>query len=481
MYFKKMNKQFYLVTLLLLFSCRGNYLDLSKDKVFSEANDRSEFYNEENVLVRVDAMSPWWTSLGDRAFEDYVEEMVENNYSFQGAYERMIQAKENYNIARGGFWPSVSSNISAKRSITPTNSLGFGFGGDSKIYNTNYTADVAASWQLDFFGKIKNSTKSARKNYESSKYDIAALKHSLIADLFKGKISIALYRDLLDLAKDNLLDKQDIYDLVKRRYDLGVSALNDVYEAKSNLNKSEIDVSTYAKALEAEIYLFQALIGRLPNKSELDLNDFDLVDLPQEVVSCVSAGLVDRRPDLRSLRLKVSAANSDIKVAVADLYPDVSISASAGFSGNKSSELFDIDQLASSLSGNIATKIFQGGILRANIRLKKSALKEKVANYVGAIVDSVAEVETLLKNEVELEKEFASRLDSEFLMTKNAEFKQVRYEKGIESLQGYLLANEVKYSAQRDLLLKWRERWDNRVNLYLALGGDWDNLNQCKK
>ena len=478
-----MKKNLFLITLFVLFSCQSNHFDLNKDEIFSEANDRKEFYNEDGILIRVDAMSPWWTGINDEVFEEYVEEMFKNNYSFQGAYETMIQAKENYNIARGGFWPSISTNTSAKRSITPTNSLGFGLGGANKIYNTNYTVDIAASWQLDFFGKIKNSTKAARKNYEASKYDVEALKHSLIAELFKSKISIALYRDLLELSKDNNKDKQDIYGLVKRRYDLGVGevSLDNVYEAKNNWNRAKVDVSTYDKALEAEIYLFESLLGRLPNISDLDLEDFDLVDLPQEVLACVSAGLVDRRPDLRSLRLKITAANADVKVAIADLYPDVSISASTGFSGNKSSELINLDQLASSLTGNIATKIFQGGALRSKIRLKKSALKEKVATYVGGIVDAVVEVETLLKNEAELKKEFAARVDSESLLNKNTLFKQRRYEKGIENLQSYLLAKEVSYNSKRDLLLKWQERWNNRVNLYLALGGDWDKFNECEE
>lgn len=475
-------KKLLCTTLLLLFSCKASYFDLQKDKIFVDANERREFFNEEGVLVRLDAMSPWWQSLDDYVFEDYVEEMMENNYSFMGAYEQMIQAKENYNIARGGFWPEISTDFGANRAIRPSNSLGLGFGDSSKIYNTNYNLDVAASWQLDFFGKIKNLTKAARKNYEASKYEVEALKHSLIADLFKSKIAIALYVDLLDLAQENLDDKKSIYQLVRRRYDLGINVvINDVYVAKSNVNRAQIDVSNYEKALEAEIYLFESLLGRLPDKFDIYLDDFDLVDVPEEVLACVSVSLVDRRPDLRALRSTLEAANSDVKVAVADLYPDFSISASTGFGGNKSGELFDYKQVASSLTGNITTKIFQGGALRANIRLQKSVLRQNVANYVGGIVDAFREVETLLKNEIELKKEFSATLDTEFLMSSNAEFKERRYQNGIETLQNYLVANEANYNAKRDLLLKWQERWNNRVNLYLALGGDWDNINKCEE
>lgn len=477
-----MKKLLFVTTLLIILSCKSSHFDLQKDEVFSLANERSDFYNEDGVLVRVDIMSPWWQSLDDEVFENYVDEMIKNNYSFISSYEKMIQAKENYNIARGGFWPELSSDIGANRSIRPSNSLGLGFGGARKIYNTNYNLDVLASWQLDFFGKVKNLTKSAKARYEASKYDVDALKHSLIADLFKSKIAIALYADLLELAKDNLIDKEEIYQLVRRRYDLGANVvLNDVYTAKTNVNKAKIDVSNYEKALEAEIYLFQSLLGKLPNKDDISLDEFELVDIPEEVLSCVSAKLVDRRPDLRSLRSNIEAANSDVKVAIADLYPDFSISASTGFGGNRSRELFNYNQVASSLSGNIATKLFQGGALRANIRLQKSALRQNVADYVGGVVNAFKEVETLLKNEVELKKEFLASIDSEFLMSNNAAFKKERYEDGIETLQNYLVANEANYNAKRELLLKWQERWNNRVNLYLSLGGDWDNINKCEE
>lgn len=477
-----MQKVFF-VTLLLLFSCKASYFDLKKDKVFVQASSKNIFDNEaKSSLTRVGAMSPWWQSLEDDIFQDYVAQMFKNNYSFKSAYENLVQAQENYNIARGGFWPAISADIGANRTITPTNSLAFGLGNSGKIYNTNYSSTLSASWQLDFFSKISNATKSAKNSYEASKSDVEALKHSLVADLFKAKINIALYHELLSLSQDNLADKKDIHNLIKRRYDLGVLGvkLDDVYASKNNFNNAKIIVSGYEKALEAQIFLFQSLLGKLPNKYGLNLDEFELIDVPSEILSCQSASLLDRRPDLRSLRYQIEAANLDVKVSIADLYPDFTISASSGFSGNKSRNLFEIDQLASSLSGNIATKLFQGGALRANIKMKKSILKQKVANYVSSVVGAISEVETLLKNDIELEKDFVAKIDSQFLLSKNTEFKEKRYKQGIESLHSYLSAKELRYNAHKDLLLKWQERWINRVNLYLALGGNWNNSNQCE-
>lgn len=475
-------KKLLLVTLLLFSSCKlGPDFDFFASDFFKDVEQKKEFRNDDDLLTKVEEMSPWWQTLNDEVFEDYVVEMLDNNYSFKQSYEQMIQAKENYKANLGGFFPEISNNSSASRTITPVNSLGF-FDGPGKIYNTIYDVGLDVSWQLDFFGKIRRQVEVAKNSYEASQEDLEALRHSLIADLFKSKIAIALYKNLADLALLNLDDKQDLYDLLERRYKLGSSQvlLNDVNLAKKNLGQAKIEYSNYENLLEAQILLFESLLGSIPSKYGIYLDEFELIELPNEIISCMSANLIDRRPDLRAARLRLLASNAEIGVAIADLYPNFSISAATGFSGNESRNLFEIDQLASSLSGNIATKLFQGGALRVNVRIKKAKLRELSANYANKIIKAIMEVESYLKAEVELAKQYNEAFDNKELMQKNADYKYARFEVGASKLQEYLVANADLYNASKEFLLKWQESWNNRVNLYLALGGDWQETNICE-
>jgi multidrug efflux system outer membrane protein len=191
--------------------------------------------------------------------------------------------------------------------------------------------------------------------------------------------------------------------------------------------------------------------------------------------------LLDRRPDLKSSKLRIKAANAEIGVAVADLYPNLSITGVYGFGSTQSQNIFSSDNIMGDLVGSLTMKLFQGGRLRANIKLQKAETEELIATYSKNILEAIREVEDALKSEDEIGNkiENSERSLESLEMAKNIAKK--RYESGIETFKNFLDIEQKYYQSKQNLTLVKQEKWNARISLLLALGGDWFNEGISKK
>lgn len=438
----------------------------TEQKVFINEN-----LNQQNLVI-----SKWWERLNDPILNEYVEILMKENLSLKEAAERMIQARERFIIERGAFFPSIGASADATRSFQPVDSFNIpGASGATRFYNTNLRAQLNTTWQMDLFGKIRRSVESATATFEASQYDHEALVQSLIADLLKQRVAVAINMRLLQLAEENAQSQEKIYVLVKRRYDLGTrgTALSDVYLAEENFRSVRADVHNFERQLAEETYKLDILLGRAPGTTQLNLDSFPLLPPPRDVGISVPASLLDRRPDLRASELRIAAANAEIGVAIADLYPDLTLSGAIGFGGQDTNKFFSAQQLAGSMAANIAQKIFKGGALRANIRLQESEARELAIKYTANVLEAMREVETALKTEKELELELQQKEKSVVALREAERLIESRYRKGIETLREFLETQQRRYLVERNWLRSQQEKWNARVDLYLALGGDW--------
>ncbi|MEO0446473.1 MAG: TolC family protein, partial [Verrucomicrobiota bacterium] len=183
--------------------------------------------------------------------------------------------------------------------------------------------------------------------------------------------------------------------------------------------------------------------------------------------------LLDSRPDLEAAELRLRAANADIGVAVADLYPNVSLSGGIGFTSSIAEDLFDADRLSGSLVGSIVQRIFEGGALRANIRLQEAELEGLARNYASLVLTALQEVESALQGESKLREQLLRQGQSVRALKQAEELSRERYLDGLLSLQDFLDTQQRRYAAEQSWLLTHQTYWNNRVNLYLALGGEY--------
>lgn len=438
--------------------------------LFTKADDTDGFINDIYANPQQGSMARWWERIDDPLLNVYVERLLTDNLQLAEAQERAVQARERLRIENGSFFPSVGADGGASRGFAPG-----GQSGSERVYATSYDADLSASWEIDLFGKLRRSSESASASYGASVYDKEALVHSLIAELVRTRVAIAVNQRLLELARENAENRKTFSDVIRRRYDLGTqgTTASDVYLAQDNYTSVQADVHEFERLLAADVYTLDVLLGQAPGTTDPTVSEFSLMPPPVDVPFCLPADLLDRRPDLRASELRAKAANADIGVAVADLYPSVNLGAAIGFSSDQTANFFNAANLAGSILSSITMRLFEGGALRANIRLQESEARELAAAYADDVLNAMREVETALKAEEELRHELHNLGNSVGALRRAEDISKGRFSRGIETLRDVLDIQQRRYASEQLYIRRQQEKWNTRVALYLALGGDW--------
>lgn len=434
------------------------------------ATKSASFKNAPKVAAKKQSMSRWWEHIDDPLLKGYVDELLSQNLDLKAAALRVVQAQESLNIETGNTAPTLDLELGASRTRSAKTATG-----TRPTYTNAYEATLSSSWELDLFGRLRQSVVAANKEFLSKRYDQEALTHSLIAELLRRRISIATQKELLMLSQKTIENRKRTYELVKKRYDLGAKGISlvDVYLAKEKVSSVEADTHEFERLLKEQVYYLDTLLGKAPGSTDPLKEDFPLLSPPKELPVGLPAQLLDRRPDLKASQLRIEAANAEVGVSIAELYPSLTLGASIGFSSSKASNLFTADQLAGSILGSLFTRLFEGGKLRANIRLKKAKVQELAHSYAQGVLNAMREVETALYSEQRLTEELnaVSTATDALIAAENASAQ--RYERGIETLRDYLDTQQQRYQIEKDLLSLQEKKWDTRTSLYLALGGDW--------
>lgn len=432
----------------------------------------AQYMHAADENIKLTSINRWWEQIDDPLLTQYVETLLNENLSLLAAGERILQARERANVAGGEQYPSIGIEGRGSRNFTTISNPNRG---SDRLYTNSYESQLTTSWQLDLFGRVRRSIEAADASLNANIYEYEALTHSLIAELVNRRVSIAAYQELLRLAQDNVTNREKNYTLIKRRYDQGAAGTiaEDIYLAEENISSVQADASQFERQLTEEIYRLDVLLGYKPGSTAPTSQQFTLLPPPRGIPACMPADLLDRRPDLRASELRIKAANADIGIAVADLYPTLNLTANLGASGTDIVDLFDLDSLAGALIGSVTSRLFAGGALRANIRLQEAEARELVAIYSDNVLNALREVETALQAETALEQEL-ERLSASLLSLQNAErLSWNRYERGRGTLRAYLDTQQRRYAAQQTYISRQQEKWAARIALYLALGGDW--------
>lgn len=435
----------------------------------------SEFRNTSEAVAMISTemeMAPWWQRIDDPGFVADVETLLRDNLSLQAAAERVTQAEARLAIQQGGNRPNVAIGGSGGRGFNP-NPIG---NQPERIYADTFSADLSVGWTIDLFGRVRRSVEAGQANFAASLAEQEALQHLLMAELLNRRVSVATTQQLLSLAEQNVRNRELLYTLVRRRYETGArgAQLADVYLAEDNATSVRAEVAEFERLLTDEIYRLDVLLGRQPGSVDFDTDAFPLLTPPPPAPEALPADLLDRRPDLRASDLRARAANANVGVAVADLYPQFQITGRVGGSSDSIDDLFSYEQMAGSLLGSINQQLFAGGVLRANVDLQEAAAREAAALYANDILEALREVESALQSDRRVAEQLAQQTKSLEALRNAERLNRQRYRDGLITLQAYLEIEQRRYRTEQSWVRLQQQRWSTRLALYLALGGDWN-------
>lgn len=423
----------------------------------------------------VNDMDRWWEHFGDPITASLVREALEKNYDLKAAAARVMQAQAALVEAHGRRLPDVSYTLGRDRSKVSFDLGEFAGGGRLSFISETWSQNFTVAYIFDVFGKLKRAERAAWADVLGSRANGQALTNAIIASVISARTNIATLQRQLVLAKANSESLQKTLEIVERRYELGLVGPVDTRLAREQLAGSKAGEPAIELSLLQARHALDVLLARPPGSSE-ELPEMlnDLPDLAPVPIG-IPASLLDRRPDVKAAELALRSANEVIGVSIAQLYPDLTLTGSYGASANRWRDIWEHFSETYSLTMGLAQPIFNGGQIRAQIKAAKARYAELAANYNSIVLTAMKEVEDALASEQSLQKQL-QHVQQRLTEARAAEeLSRQRYQQGITGILTVLQSERSRRAAEEQLIAIKGRIWTTRVNLYLALGGDWND------
>ncbi len=428
---------------------------------------------------------PWWRGFNDDKLNRLIEHALQGNLDLKAAGERIQAARSQRDATDAERWPSVNASSAYQRErISPNALLGMmgslqngngqstAFGPIGSPFNL-FQAGFDSSWELDLFGGIRRKQEAADANAEAIAESKRDIKVSLTAEVARTYLEMKSLHCQLEIAEDNVKNQHEILRLSEASYQEGLTTALDVQRAKAELETAVSTVAPISAQIKNHRHALALLSGLAPTALDTELAMLSVsIPLPPKIAPGLPSDILRRRPDIRQAERVVASANASIGAAVAELFPKLSLTGSAGF---QSQDLSNFTSLSSGFYGfgpRLSLPIFQAGRLLANVDAQEARYREALATYEKSVLNALKEVEDGLAN-LQSEHDRQQSLEiAERSARQAAETAEAYYTEGESDLQIVLDSRRVWHQA-REKLVQSRLNWAvGHVALFKSFGGD---------
>jgi len=417
------------------------------------------------------ARGRWWTMFQDRELDDLEAQVTDANQSLRAALARLEQARAQTRIARAAWFPNLTAQASATRSRTSLNAPTYT---PAKPATRNdFTAEGNLSYELDLFGRVRNTVAGARASEQASAGDVAALDLSVHAELAGDYFTLRGLDVEQQLLDHTVADYARALQLTQNLYHGGAAALADLQQAQAQLESARtLAEDTRLRRAQTE-HAIAVLVGREPADFGVAARA-DRGDLPvPEVAPGLPSELLERRPDVAAAERRVAAANAAIGVARAAYFPVFNLAGTAGVESTAASNWISAPSRFWSIGPQALLTLFDGGLHAAQSAAAHAAYDEQVANYRGTVLAAFQDVEDGLAALRQLRRESISQAAAVSATQGALDQANLRYQAGIVSYLEVVSTENAALAARLTAADISIRRTNATVLLVKALGGDW--------
>jgi multidrug efflux system outer membrane protein len=409
----------------------------------------------------------WWDVFQDQELQNLIRTALKNNYDLRIAATRVLQARAQLGITRADQLPSlgVGGNITSIRNPT--------IGPIPSYELTNGQLTANAAWNLDFWGKYRRATEAARANLLANEWAQKAVMATLVADLASSYFQLRQLDLELEISRRTLSSRQDSLDLTKTLEQHGINSLLDVRQSEQLVYTAAAEVPDLERQIAQQENAISILLGKNPDDVPRGLKLTDEPHSPEVPVGLPSA-LLERRPDVREAEANLIAANAQIGVARAAYFPQISLTATAGYESSALTNLFSGPAGIWNMVGSFTQPIFEGGRLKSNVQLAEAQRDQLLLTYQQTIQGAFRDVSNAL---VAYRKYREFRIQQEHLVDSAqdaAHLSETRYKAGSTDYLEVLTNETNSFSAELNLAQAQGNELTALVQLYQALGGGWE-------
>jgi multidrug efflux system outer membrane protein len=408
----------------------------------------------------------WQEFFTDHKLQEIIATALSNNRDLRLAALNVQRARALYRIQRAELFPSVSAAATGSKQRVPA---GFS-GNDETITAEQYSVNLGiSSWEIDFFGRIRSLKDQALEEYLATEQARRSAKILLVSAVANAYLTLAADRENFKLAESTLETQEAAYNLVRRRYEIGLASELDLRRAQTQVDTARGDVARFTQLVAQDENALNLLIGSSA-PSELLPADLGSVSAPKEISPGMSSEVLLRRPDILAGEDLLKAANANIGAARASLFPRITLTTAFGTASSELSGLFQSGSGAWTFASQIVMPVFDARLWSA---YEATKVEKEIAltQYEKAIQTAFREVADALAVRGTVDRQLSAEQSLVDAAAVTYRLSTIRYTKGIDSYLSVLDAQRSLYAAEQGLITIRLARLANQVRLYAVLGG----------
>jgi len=410
----------------------------------------------------------WWKAFGDPKLDELQQQLHDGSQDLRAAIARFEQARAFSLGARSNLFPAIGGGASAGRTRTSANAPG---SGGVVSTGNDFIASLDFAWEIDLFGRLRNTAAAARDRAEASGADLAAVELALRAELASDYFSLRGADATLRLLEDTVKAYDRAFDLTQNRYNGGIAAATDVDQAETQRQNARGQLASVRLQRAQFEHAIAVLLGQPP--SLFALAPAELAGDPPPFNTGLPSALLLRRPDVASAERAVAAANAEIGVARAAWFPVFTLGGSGGYESVATSNWFEAPSRFWSAGPAVSLPLLDVGARYAGTKQARAAYDEAVANYRKSALVAYQEVEDNLAALRHLADEAAADEAAAASAQRSAYHADRRYASGVADYLEVTSTQTAALQAQRSALEARVRRLNAAVGLVRALGGGW--------
>lgn len=415
-------------------------------------------------------LANWWQTLNDATLSRLIRQAVAGNLDLMDARARVRESRANRDISKAGLFPTIDTVGSFKKSRSSEDSGG---GTERDLSAVGFDA----AWELDVFGGIRRSVEAATADLQASDEDLRDVLVSLLAEVALNYVDVRTFQTRIAVAEQNLTAQQETYQLTLWRRQAGLTAELAVQQAKYNLEATRSQIPTLRTGLEAAMNRLAVLLGEQPGAVHKELEPPQPIPVtPMEVAVGVPAEALRHRPDIRRAERQLAAQTARVGVAVADLYPKLTLPGSIGLEALSVSNLFVPGSRTYSFGPSITWPLFNAGAIRSNIEAQSAIEQQALIQYQSTVLNALEEVENALVAYAQEQQRRQALTESARAAEQAVKLAEDQYEAGLIDFNNVLDAQRSLLNFQDQLAASDGAVTSNLIRLYKALGGGWTSL-----
>lgn len=431
-------------------------------------------------LSRASEPLNWWHDFNDPILNRLVDEALIANLDIAEAAARVDEARAQSRIAGAGRFPSINATGGSSYSDTPLAGSSFGSftGGADRLTSETYTTSLGFSYELDFWGRIRNDARAAQADLVAAEADLRTARLGALAE------TIATYFETVDIRAQivltvNTIDiLQDRVENAERRYDRGLISSFELYQLRQQYRNTQSSLPQRESQLTDAEGRLAVLLGRYAGTIREELGDRLTPQLVFEPIPTgLPSDLLIQRPDVATAAARFEAARYRVGARRAELFPTLSLSSSLGTQNDSPSGIFDIlDNWVLNLGASLTAPLFQGGRIRANIDVAEAQYAQQTASYARTVLNAYREIVSALEDYEEQRQRYTLLFAQLQEADASANLQAERYAGGVSSFADYLDALRTVYEVRSSLMSAGRDVALARLAVHRGIGGGWTEM-----